>query len=733
MTSYRYRCNGLSRDAWGITGCESDRVSQTVNGITTYYTLDQAAGLTQVLDDGTNTYLYGAGRIAQVNTNGTEYFLGDALGSVRQMTDAAGAVTLAKAYDPYGVALQSIGNGSTNYGFTGEMSDSTGLLYLWARYYAADTGRFISRDTWPGQSNRPLSLNRWSYVEGNVVNYADPSGHDPMWPFNREAAAAYAIQYKDSINPVYGEFGGSDCTNFASQTLKAGGFPEDDNWFFDEAAPYPTRCSGTHVSVKRAIALAMGCGCASTIYRAFTTSSCGKAWALTNELHAYLTANKSFNSVSFYFPYHPETGVGKNKINDDPRIANIKKGDIVFYHSTGHERFNHVAVVVDFGPPTKNGQPYGPAGIIVPYIVDHSGPEGRPEPRALDDTQGPLDELTVVHIPQKFIPSQINPQDVLMRHKKFITGLAILAGLLAIAFFAFRISSAKYTAEIALIGGSDGSTALYLLDLNWQTYERLTPPDLRIENFVWDENGEHLIFVYSIMTYDPTNVRWNVQEEGLGKVNVKTKKVEILYRFPESHVVYIDFIGWRSYSPPQLWLLERHPFKNDLRKVFTFDLRLKELRSIEWEAYSEKPYFEIAFSKTSTIVGVNDGKIYLLDYDRNSALFLAEGSRPVWLNRRSEIAYLCNTSEICVIDDSGKTLPSLGKLKNWDPYNSPYGRMEFSFDNRFIAYYAGGGGENPVLNPIYLGIYDTQTRTEQFFFDSSKEHISLDAFAWRPK
>ena len=86
-------------------------------------------GLTQVLDDGTNTYLYGNGRIAQVNAT-TEYFLGDALGSVRQMTDAAGAVMLAKAYDPYGVAVQSVGNNSTSYAFTGEMTDLTGLTVL---------------------------------------------------------------------------------------------------------------------------------------------------------------------------------------------------------------------------------------------------------------------------------------------------------------------------------------------------------------------------------------------------------------------------------------------------------------------------------------------------------------------------------------------------------------------------------------------------------------------------
>ncbi len=37
-------------------------------------------------------------------------------------------------------------------------------------------GRFLSRDTWAGDVNRPGSLNRWGYTEGNVVNYTDPTG-----------------------------------------------------------------------------------------------------------------------------------------------------------------------------------------------------------------------------------------------------------------------------------------------------------------------------------------------------------------------------------------------------------------------------------------------------------------------------------------------------------------------------------------------------------------------------
>jgi hypothetical protein len=57
VSSYQYRCNGLSSDQWGIIGCESDRVSQTVNVVTTNHVLDQAAGLIQFLSDGNTDYL----------------------------------------------------------------------------------------------------------------------------------------------------------------------------------------------------------------------------------------------------------------------------------------------------------------------------------------------------------------------------------------------------------------------------------------------------------------------------------------------------------------------------------------------------------------------------------------------------------------------------------------------------------------------------------------------------
>jgi hypothetical protein len=67
---YGFEYNGLG-----------DRLSQTVNGVTTNYTLDLNSGLTQVLSDGHYDYLYGVTRIAQVTPYLTEYYLTDALGS----------------------------------------------------------------------------------------------------------------------------------------------------------------------------------------------------------------------------------------------------------------------------------------------------------------------------------------------------------------------------------------------------------------------------------------------------------------------------------------------------------------------------------------------------------------------------------------------------------------------------------------------------------------------------
>ncbi len=155
-----------------------DRLQETVDGVTTTFRMDLNTGLTQALSDGTDTYLYGLERIAQVDAD-KEYFLGDALGSVRQMADEAGQVNYMRAYDPYGVVRESEGMAQTDYGFTNEYT-SQGLVYLRARYYSADMGRFLTRDIWEGNLINPITFNKWMYGYNNPIYFTDPSGKDPI-------------------------------------------------------------------------------------------------------------------------------------------------------------------------------------------------------------------------------------------------------------------------------------------------------------------------------------------------------------------------------------------------------------------------------------------------------------------------------------------------------------------------------------------------------------------------
>jgi RHS repeat-associated protein len=129
-----------------------------------------------VLSDGSNTYLYGLDRISQQNVVGLQYYLGDALGSMRQLTNAVGSVTLARGYEPFGKLLSSAGNPLTKYGYTGEWTDPTNLVYLRARYYDPAMGRFLSEDPVRGFATLPQTFNPYTYAINNPVRHTDPSG-----------------------------------------------------------------------------------------------------------------------------------------------------------------------------------------------------------------------------------------------------------------------------------------------------------------------------------------------------------------------------------------------------------------------------------------------------------------------------------------------------------------------------------------------------------------------------
>jgi len=101
----------------------------------------------------------------------------DGLGSVRSVVDNGSGVEWSGSPDPFGNYFGEAGTRQTPYGFTGEYTDPiTGMVHLRARDYHPALGVFPALDPFEGIANRPMSLNGYSWVEGNVPNAVDPSG-----------------------------------------------------------------------------------------------------------------------------------------------------------------------------------------------------------------------------------------------------------------------------------------------------------------------------------------------------------------------------------------------------------------------------------------------------------------------------------------------------------------------------------------------------------------------------
>src|SRR5438093_13007498 len=97
------------------------RNSRTAGGTTTTFTWDAAASVPQVLYDGTLKYVYGLGRVSQVNGSGaTYYYLADALGSTMALVDSTGTVANSYTYDVFGAVATQTGSIANEFKFAGE-------------------------------------------------------------------------------------------------------------------------------------------------------------------------------------------------------------------------------------------------------------------------------------------------------------------------------------------------------------------------------------------------------------------------------------------------------------------------------------------------------------------------------------------------------------------------------------------------------------------------------------
>lgn len=100
------------------------------------------------------------------------YLLRDGGLNITGWADAEAEVRQRFAYSPYGSLLDDQGHAGLRYGFAGRPLDgASGFIYMRARWYDPETGRFLSPD--------PMGIshgNPYAYAGGNPYDYADPPG-----------------------------------------------------------------------------------------------------------------------------------------------------------------------------------------------------------------------------------------------------------------------------------------------------------------------------------------------------------------------------------------------------------------------------------------------------------------------------------------------------------------------------------------------------------------------------
>ncbi|MFS0567744.1 RHS repeat-associated core domain-containing protein, partial [Brevibacillus invocatus] len=110
--------------------------------------------------------------------NKSGYYGYNSHGDVIVISDENGHEINTYDYDAWGNIVSETEGMENPFKYSGEIYDEkTGLYYLRARYYDPSVGRFISEDTYKGQVDNPLSMNRYTYVENNPLKFIDPTGH----------------------------------------------------------------------------------------------------------------------------------------------------------------------------------------------------------------------------------------------------------------------------------------------------------------------------------------------------------------------------------------------------------------------------------------------------------------------------------------------------------------------------------------------------------------------------
>ncbi|WP_347256260.1 RHS repeat-associated core domain-containing protein [Anaerostipes sp. PC18] len=125
----------------------------------------------------------------------------DVQGSTTNLVKDDGKADVSYRYEDFGettsVGENTSGNETCYTG--GRYDETTGLYYLNARYYNPEDGRFLSEDTYRGETNEPDTHHLYAYCADNPINYVDPSGHK-KYPYKKSIKA---IIYMLTCDIVY--------------------------------------------------------------------------------------------------------------------------------------------------------------------------------------------------------------------------------------------------------------------------------------------------------------------------------------------------------------------------------------------------------------------------------------------------------------------------------------------------------------------------------------------------
>jgi RHS repeat-associated protein len=176
---------------------DGTRVAAQVGTNSTSYLWDRQSSLPLLVDDGSHGYIHTStgGVLEQLTSAGGSaalYPLPDALGSVRGLANASGALAGSADYNVFGAPRSTSGSSSV-FGFTGQQTDATSLVFLRARYLDTGLGRFLAPDGVFPNAPGTQGYNLYDYVANNPMTRIDPSGHQGVIQLARTLLVVAAV------------------------------------------------------------------------------------------------------------------------------------------------------------------------------------------------------------------------------------------------------------------------------------------------------------------------------------------------------------------------------------------------------------------------------------------------------------------------------------------------------------------------------------------------------------